>query len=331
MITSCISDIQHYLPSRQVSTPELENLLQQQSKYTIPNWLIDTILWVNNRYWTGDDEYSSTLALCAIKKIENYKKKLQEIDLLIYASATQDCIEPSTACIVTESLWLNCASFDIQNACNSISSANDIADTYIRSGKYKKILICSGETPSKSIKFNHNAKESFKNSFSSFWFGDCGIAMILESTESDDSWLIFSKAISDGSQRQQSTILWWWSRHPHDVSHNYFIGNPTSLKSFFLSQWHPIIDQWLVKVWLTIDNIDHIIIHQVWHESYMTALSVFNNKEDKLIKTYEKYGNVWSCTIALQLSLAWLYSGHTYLILWLWAWATFSCQIYRHP
>ena len=41
----------------------------------------------------------------------------------------------------------------------------DVADSMLKSGKYKHILICSGETPSNVIKYDIRDREEFKNYF----------------------------------------------------------------------------------------------------------------------------------------------------------------------
>lgn len=58
-------------------------------------------------------------------------------------------------------------------------NAIDVADGFIQSGKYRHILIASGETPSKAIKFDVRNKTEFKHYFAGYTFGDAGAAMII--------------------------------------------------------------------------------------------------------------------------------------------------------
>lgn len=68
------------------------------------------------------------MSINAIKKLNS---DLEDVDVLIYASTTQDCIEPATSAIIVGSLGLSCLCFDIQNACNSMVNALEIADKFI--------------------------------------------------------------------------------------------------------------------------------------------------------------------------------------------------------
>lgn len=328
--STVITHSSYSLPTRQVTTASLEWMIQERSSITIKPWLIDFVLWTAKRYRTTDHEYSSTLAIRAIESmIKDNSALLQEVDLFIYASTTQDCTEPSTACIVMNHFWMSCASFDIQNACNSVLSAISTAHMYLRSKKYSTILICSGETPSKAIKMTHDTQESYKQSFSSFWFWDCGTAMILKSSL-NEWWILYEHAISDPSLRKEATILWWWSRYPKSCDNNFFIWNPSSLKSFFLTQWIPNITIWLKTVWRSLDDVDHIFVHQVSHDSYHTMIDALWQPEEKFTKTYTQYWNMWSCTVIFQMVKATLCIGKKYLFIWLGAWGTFSYIIYLH-
>jgi 3-oxoacyl-[acyl-carrier-protein] synthase-3 len=249
---------------------------------------------------------------------------------LIYASTTQDCIEPGTSSIIIGQLWLSCFCFDVKNACNSMINALEIADSFIYSWKYKKILIVWAETPSKAIKFSHKDKESFRQSFSSFGMWDAAVAMIIEAREWIKQWFLYSDNITNWSLREESTILWWWSRHYDSLEHNFFIGNPTNLKDFFLTDWKPMLDRWCKHVWLSYNQFEKIFVHQVWNESYYTILDALEISESKLIKTYKDFWNVWACTVPLQIALSGLEAEKTYLIIGLWAGASITCHIYRH-
>jgi acyl-CoA:acyl-CoA alkyltransferase len=326
--------VSHFLPTQYVTTHEVEAIIKKHSRVHFSDWIIETILWTHARYWTAEDEYSSTLALGAVRVLLNtHPHVLDTIDLVIYASATQDCIEPSTACIVMEELWLTCPSFDVKNACNSVMSALSVAHGFIQSGQYQKILICGGETPSKSIQRHHENMESLKESFSSFGFGDCGIAMMIEAEKSDldrTRGVLSFYACTEPNKRQESTILWWWSRFPHDVTHNYFLGNPVGLKDFFLTEGVDSIALQCAAHNREYEDIDHVLIHQVSHESYFTAIENLGIPEEKYTKIYEDYGNIASCALPLQLTHCGLHAGERYLFIWLWAGATLWTMLYQH-
>ena len=149
-----IESVAHYIPCNRFTSEDIEKKISK-SFSKISFWILEEMTWVKTRYFVSDWEYSSDLAIKASE--ECFKKsniRKEDINLLIFASASQDIIEPATWNIVQKWLWLKCPIFDIKNACNSFLSWLDIADSFIKSWKYKNILICSWETPSKVIKYN---------------------------------------------------------------------------------------------------------------------------------------------------------------------------------
>lgn len=114
-------------------------------------------------------------------------------------------------------------------------NAIDVADGLIKSEKYKNILICSGETPSRAIKFDVENKIAFKHYFAGYTFGDAGAAMILSREMNLKKGIRFSHFYSDGSEWDIATIMGGGSRYPHDSEKNYFCGNPGRIRDKFLS------------------------------------------------------------------------------------------------
>jgi len=73
------------------------------------------------------------------------------IDLMIFASASQDLIEPATSHIVAAKLGLTAPAMDIKNACNSVINAMQVAEALIASGQYRRVLIAIEEQPSHAV------------------------------------------------------------------------------------------------------------------------------------------------------------------------------------
>ncbi|MGW7729293.1 3-oxoacyl-ACP synthase III family protein [Streptomyces canus] len=72
-----------------------------------------------------------------------------EVDLLLFAAVSADVQEPANAHIVAARTGLSCPVFDVSNACNSVLNALEVADAFIRAGRYRRILIACGETLSR--------------------------------------------------------------------------------------------------------------------------------------------------------------------------------------
>ena len=140
---SMISAIAGYAPSRIVCNTEIENRVNEKQELLLEG-CIERFFGVKQRRFAEKDEQVSDLAVSAAKKIIA-GIDASSIDCLIFAAASCDLIEPATANIIQQKLNLTCPAFDVKNACNSFVTAFHVANAFIASDQYKKILIVTGE------------------------------------------------------------------------------------------------------------------------------------------------------------------------------------------
>src|SRR5689334_18364940 len=99
---------------------------------------------IRARYFAAPDEQVSDLAVAASRCVVSAVGQ-DAIDLLVFASASCDLIEPATANIVQHKLGLRCPAMDVKNACNSFASGIHVASAMIESGAYRRALVVNGE------------------------------------------------------------------------------------------------------------------------------------------------------------------------------------------
>ena len=106
-----------------------------------------------------EKETTSKMAKYAAEKaVKSAGIKKEDIDLIIGANATKEVLLPCSASLVQKQLGLeNCktACFDVGSSCLSFFTALEIADMYLKTGKYKNILIVSSEIASIGINYEH--------------------------------------------------------------------------------------------------------------------------------------------------------------------------------
>lgn len=283
-----------------VSSQEIEQRISQTFPY-LPSWILEEMTGVQNRYFAYETSYPSKLAVKASEKcIWDAGIEKEEIDLLIFASASQDITEPATANIIQAELGLNCPVFDVKNACNSFMSAIDIADSYLSSGKYKNILICSWETPSKSIRFDVTNREEFKKHFAAYTFWDAGAAMILSHWEGS-SGIQHTFFYSDGNSWDTASIMWWGSRYPRDFDTTYFSWEPWKIRDMFISLGSKDFDDGLKKVWWKKWEIKKIFVHQVAVSNFEYMSEILGIDSGVFHTILPEYGNIASCCIPMGL------------------------------
>ncbi len=300
-MTTKIKYVEHYVPQNKISSKEIEERIAK-SFPQIPIWILEKLTWVKYRYFVDKNQCASDLAVEAAKKILSKSDvNPDEIDLLIFASASQDILEPATANIVQAKLWLKCPVFDIKNACNSFLNAIQIADAFIKVWVYKKILICSGETPSKVIKFDVKNRLEFKKHFASYTFWDAWAAMLLEKGN-DNSGIKKTWFNSDGTYRNLWTIMGGGCLYPRDVSKNYFIGNPAVLRDKFKQIEANILFASLKEIGWQISNIKKFFVHQVAMSNFDHLNKILWVPKEKFETILPYYGNIASCCIPTSIS-----------------------------
>src|SRR5262249_36336518 len=103
----------------------------------------------------------------------------EAIDLLVFASAGQDLIEPATSHVAQSKLGTHAPVMDIKNACNSFLNGVQVAESLLLTGQYRRILVATGEIPSIGIKWTVADKTDLRLSFPGYTFGDAGAAVLI--------------------------------------------------------------------------------------------------------------------------------------------------------
>lgn len=97
-----------------------------------------------------DTAASGLAAEASLKALKNAGTDPGEIGLILVATTTPDMVFPSTACLVQKALGAkNAAALDVSAACSGFVYALDMADCYVSSGKYEKVLVIGSEVYSR--------------------------------------------------------------------------------------------------------------------------------------------------------------------------------------
>jgi acyl-CoA:acyl-CoA alkyltransferase len=318
-----------YIPKNSFTSEDIEGLIKQRSHFTgFSEGVVYEVSGTYSRHFCSEDEQASTLAINAsIKAIENAWIEISEIDCIIFASASQDIIEPATANIVQYGLGSSAPVFDVKNACNSFLNGMQLADSLIQSWKYKRILICSWETPSRAIKWSTTNKEEFKNALAWYSLWDWGVAMIVSAYVKNYPTIEFLDFYSRGEYYKASTILWGWSLYPRDIEKNYFISDSRKLSEAFGSVALEFIHNALIKHHWQFSSIDYFLPHIVSRYSLDVLRSTLPIDHHKIINYNGTHGNMASCSIPYALIRAIeerkICKWDRALIIWLWAGASF--------
>jgi 3-oxoacyl-[acyl-carrier-protein] synthase-3 len=160
-----------YLPDTVVTNADLEKTLD-----TSDEW-IRTRSGISSRRIAAKNETSAFMgAIAAQRALQQANLSAQDIELIVVATATPDRIFPSTACTIQHLLGCkDAAAFDVSAACSGFIYALSIADQYIRTQKYKHVLVVGAEVLSKVVDWADRA--------TCVLFGDGAGAVVLGASE----------------------------------------------------------------------------------------------------------------------------------------------------
>ena len=135
-VRAAITGVGYATPARLVTSLEVEARITEQSgRLPLPAGTIEAISGIHSRYMVGPGEFASTLGIEAGRiALDDAGVAADAVDLLVFASASHDQIEPATAHIVAEGLGVDAPAFDAKNACNSFINGAEIAEAFIKTG-----------------------------------------------------------------------------------------------------------------------------------------------------------------------------------------------------
>ena len=156
---------------------------------------------IQQRYIAEPDETTADLGEAAARvAMKDAGITVDDIDLIILATSTPNHTFPATAVEIQDRLGMrHGAAFDMQAVCSGFIFALTTADTYIKAGQAKRILVIGAETFSRIL--------DWEDRTTCVLFGDGAGAVVLEAQEgvgmSNDRGILTSHLRSDGSHREK--------------------------------------------------------------------------------------------------------------------------------
>ena len=267
--------------------------------------IIQTMSGVRERRVATTDEQCSDFAAQACQKVlKQTGVKASDVDLLIYASAGQDLIEPATAHIVQAKLGTNCPVFDVKNACNSFLNGMQLAESLILTGAYHTVLVTVGEVPTSGVDWKARSVSEFKRNLPGYTMGDAGAATLFSATK-DGSGIFYSNFSSLSKYWNLTTIAGGGSMHPRGDEYTYLRANSSHLKRAFRELGLPFLRRATQKAGVDYLDFRRIFVHQVSLPYLHDMLTESGIPVDRVEITVENLGNSAAASIPVAMAQAW--------------------------
>ncbi len=259
-------------------------------------WIFDRLGIRERRISTG--ETTSDLGYKAgLLAIENAGLTVNDIDLMIVATATPDRQAPSCACFIQEKMEaFNTVAFDVAAVCSGALFTISVGVQYIKSGMYNNVLVIGADTFSNITDWSRR---------DSVFFGDGAGAMVLSYTEEDKGFLDFVLH-SDGRGKEHFTIPGGGSENPAnqetiDKKQHYFQMNGQEVFNTAVDVVPKSIIEILAKNNFSIDQIDYMLPHQPSIRILQEIARRVNMPFEKVKTNMDRYANTSGGTIPILL------------------------------
>jgi len=285
-----------YAPDKRLTNHDLEKTVD-----TSDEWITERT-GIKERRIADKKQSASDLAYEASKAaLKQADLKAKDLDLIIVATVTGDMPMPSTACILQSKLGAKrSAAFDINAACSGFIYGLSIADSFIKSGMYKRILLTGAEVLSKFTDWQDRS--------TCILFGDGAGSVILEAANGE-SGIISTHLYSDGNQWELLNLPGGGSKKPPSkdtVSHKlHFIkmkGNETFKVA--VRALETLVVETLKANNLKPSQLSVLIPHQANLRIIQATASRLGLSMDKVIINLDRYGNTSAASIPIALDEA---------------------------
>ena len=292
MINTIIKGVGMYLPEKILTNDDISEFVD-----TSHEWIFERT-GIRQRHIASNDQMTSDLAyMSALDAIQDANIHSTDLDLIILATSTPDQIFPSTAVKLQDMLKIrDGAAFDIHAVCSGFIYALSMADNYIKSGKYKRILVVGSEVYSRIL--------NWKDRSTCVLFGDASGAFVLEGKNNNDirSGIIDSVIRSDGQYRSKLFCDGGPSMQPR--TENFINMDGKEVYKHAVDKQTIIVEELLDLAGVGIDSIDWFVPHQANLRILQTTAKKLKIKEEKIIVTVDKHANTSSASIPVAMTTA---------------------------
>jgi 3-oxoacyl-[acyl-carrier-protein] synthase III len=263
---------------------------------------------IEQRHWVKPgEEAGSDLALEATRKaLEAADMDASEIDCIIYATLSPDYFFPGGGVYLQRKLGIKgVPALDVRNQCTGFVYGLSIADAWIRTGQYKRILLVGAEVHSTGMDFTPSGRDI------SVLFGDGAGAAILGPTEDEGRGVLSTHLYADGRFAEK---LWCESdasaRFPRishedlDAGRHYPLMEGRDVFKHAVVRMPESVRVALEANQLSLDDVDLLIAHQANLRINEMVGRQLGLPEERIYNNIQRYGNTTAATIPIAITEA---------------------------
>ncbi len=289
IIRSCGS----YLPARAVTNADLEKIMD-----TSDEWIVQRT-GIRQRHIAAEGETTAHMAIEAGRQaLDSSGLAAADIDGVIIATSTPDTTFPSVAVKVQQALGITKGpAFDVQAVCAGFVYALTVADSLIRTGTSRRILLVGADKMSSIL--------NWEDRTTSVLFGDGAGAVILEASEGQgtvaDRGIISTHLHADGNLKD---ILYVNGGVSSTGTSGHIMMEGKEVFRHAVAAMSDVVAEVLAHNRIEADQIDWVVPHQANIRILESTAKKLGLSMDQVIVTVDRHGNTSAASIPLALAEA---------------------------
>lgn len=291
-INAVITGVGGYVPDYILTNDEISKMVD-----TTDEWIMGRIGIKERHILREEGRGTSYMARKAAKQLmQRTQTNPDDIDLVIVATTTPDYRIPSTSSILCDKLKLkNAFAFDVQAVCSGFLYALETGASFIRSGRYKKIIVIGADKMSSITNYTDRATCPI--------FADGAAAFMLEPTtenigimdsvlKTDGKGLPFLHIKAGGSVCPSS--YYTIDNHLH-----YVYQEGRTVFKYAVANMSDACEALIARNNLSKEDIDWVIPHQANQRIISAVAQRLEVPTEKVMVNIERYGNTSAGTLPL--------------------------------
>ena len=287
-----------YVPERVVTNHELEGVMD-----TSDEWIRQRS-GIEERRWAAEDEGGSDMAKVATERaLEAAGMEVDELDCIIVATLSPDHFFPGTGVFLQRKLGVtDVPCLDIRNQCTGFIYGLEIADAFIKTGQYRRILLVGTEVHSAGIDLSTEGRDT------AVLFGDGAAAAILGPTDDADRGILAVRTHADGRHAEKL-----WAPAPACVSKPFISAQMIEegltrphmegreVFKHAVTKMPAAIHEVLEATGYSTEDLDMVVPHQANMRIAQAVQKSLGLPDDKMYINIHRYGNTTAASIPIAL------------------------------
>lgn len=311
-----ILGIGSYVPERVVTNDEIGFLDDQHVRHaerqmdTTDEWIRKRTGIEQRRYVPNDSSTDcSDLASHACRRaIEDAGLQASDIDCIVLATLSPDQHFPGTAVFLQHKLGISgesgCPCFDIRQQCSGFLYGLQMADSFVRSGVFRRVLVVGSELHSHSLEYATRGRDV------TVLFGDAAGAVVVGPVETEDprEGIVYCKLGADGGGARDLELKVFECRRMPHIRYDSEFGTADVMypqmngKKVFINAVRAMnlsTREAMEKTGLTWSDVDWFVPHQANLRINEAVVHYAEIPPEKVLNTIQFFGNTTAATVPL--------------------------------